>query len=97
MLMTFFADILYNPNHVIQPFYRNILFQLILLRSGTHNKILIDKTGDINKCSFLICLLYKTLIHFSCTYRLLTLKFTSFIYFLLCTCKWFAAVKPPIK
>ena len=47
----FFA---HNPNHFLQPFLQERCIPAYLQRSRTHNKILVDKIGDLNERGFII-------------------------------------------
>jgi len=59
---TCFACILHNTIRVLQPFLQEYAIPAFSLRFRINNKILVDKTGDLNKCDFIMPSLQRVLL-----------------------------------
>jgi len=56
----FFNHVINNSQHVLQPMLPAKRDSRYNLRTRTHNRLLIDKSADLNDCDFVIGMLYKS-------------------------------------
>ena len=79
----FFNRVINNSQHILEtmlPVKRDSQYNL---RTRTHDRLLIDKSADLNDCDFVVCMLYK----FSYLFCHLCLTLASFNLVISCVCQ----------